>query len=53
MKETWKGLVTVKKILNGGGSLSVELLKDALKFFPRAKILSAYGGFLFQFLKLF
>lgn len=53
MKETWKGLVTVKKILNGGGSLSVELLKDTLKFFPRAKILSAYGGFLFQFLKLF
>ncbi|KAL1205060.1 2-succinylbenzoate--CoA ligase, chloroplastic/peroxisomal [Cardamine amara subsp. amara] len=33
----------VRKILNGGGSLSSELLKDAAKIFPRAKILSAYG----------
>ncbi|KAL0695787.1 hypothetical protein Bca4012_062967 [Brassica carinata] len=33
----------VRKILNGGGSLSTELLKDAAKIFPRAKLLSAYG----------
>ncbi|PIN11349.1 Long chain fatty acid acyl-CoA ligase [Handroanthus impetiginosus] len=33
----------VKKILNGGGGLSVELVKDAIEFFPRARLLSAYG----------
>ncbi|KFK44863.1 hypothetical protein AALP_AA1G312200 [Arabis alpina] len=33
----------VRKILNGGGSLSSELLKDAAKIFGSAKILSAYG----------
>ena len=34
------------KILNGGGGLSVEQIKDATVFFPRAKLLSAYGVFL-------
>ncbi|GLU17540.1 hypothetical protein SLE2022_339020 [Rubroshorea leprosula] len=43
LKETWKGRGSVKKILNGGGGLSNELIKDATKFFPRAKLLSAYG----------
>lgn len=43
-KETWKGMETVNKILNGGGGLSIELIKDATLFFPRAKLLSAYGG---------
>ncbi|XP_039168427.1 2-succinylbenzoate--CoA ligase, chloroplastic/peroxisomal-like, partial [Eucalyptus grandis] len=33
----------VKKILNGRGSLSIDLIKEAGNFFPRAKILSAYG----------
>ncbi|KAK2991244.1 hypothetical protein RJ640_018001 [Escallonia rubra] len=42
-KEAWEGFATVKKILNGGGSLSLELLKGATKIFPKAKILSAYG----------
>ncbi|XP_041027411.1 2-succinylbenzoate--CoA ligase, chloroplastic/peroxisomal-like isoform X1 [Juglans microcarpa x Juglans regia] len=42
-KENWKGKDTVKKILNGGGSLSIELIKDATLFFPRAKLLTAYG----------
>ncbi|KAG2689446.1 hypothetical protein I3760_09G138900 [Carya illinoinensis] len=42
-KETWKGKETVNKILNGGGGLSVGLLKDAILFFPRAKLLTAYG----------
>ena len=37
---------TVNKILNGGGGLSIELIKDAALFFPRAKLLSAYGGYL-------
>ncbi|KAI6703341.1 hypothetical protein NL676_012477 [Syzygium grande] len=42
-KGPWKGKDCVKKILNGGGSLSIDLIKEAGKFFPRAKILSAYG----------
>lgn len=42
-KETSKGSQTVEKILNGGGSLSVALTNDVRKFFPRAKLLSAYG----------
>ncbi|KAG6639556.1 hypothetical protein CIPAW_10G109200 [Carya illinoinensis] len=41
-KENWKGKDTMKKILNGGGSLSIELIKDATLFFPRAKLLTAY-----------
>ncbi|XP_019078283.1 2-succinylbenzoate--CoA ligase, chloroplastic/peroxisomal isoform X1 [Vitis vinifera] len=43
MKMTWKVTESVKKILNGGGGLSNGLIEDAIKFFPRAKILSAYG----------
>lgn len=43
MKRTWKGKEAVKKILNGGGGLSAELIKDACIFFPKAKIISAYG----------
>ncbi|XP_058196951.1 2-succinylbenzoate--CoA ligase, chloroplastic/peroxisomal isoform X2 [Rhododendron vialii] len=42
-KEAWRGKESVRKILNGGGGLPVELVKDATKFFPRAKLLSAYG----------
>ncbi|KAK7303566.1 hypothetical protein RJT34_14475 [Clitoria ternatea] len=42
-KETWKGGETVNKILNGGGSLSLELIKDTRMFFHRAKLISAYG----------
>ncbi|XP_015959284.1 2-succinylbenzoate--CoA ligase, chloroplastic/peroxisomal isoform X2 [Arachis duranensis] len=42
-KETWKGGETVKKILNGGGSLSLELIKDTNLFFHKAKLISAYG----------
>ncbi|KAL5157929.1 2-succinylbenzoate--CoA ligase, chloroplastic/peroxisomal [Glycine soja] len=42
-KETWKGGETVKKILNGGGSLSHELIKDTSIFFHKAKLISAYG----------
>ncbi|KAJ6980495.1 2-succinylbenzoate--CoA ligase [Populus alba x Populus x berolinensis] len=43
LKETWKGRQYVKKLLNGGGSLSAELMKDATELFPKAKLLSAYG----------
>lgn len=43
IEEAWKGNETVKKLLNGGGGLSPELIKDATKFFPKAKIISAYG----------
>ncbi|KAI4299701.1 hypothetical protein L6164_033135 [Bauhinia variegata] len=42
-KGTWKGGETVKRILNRGGSLSVELIKDASIFFHKAKLISAYG----------
>ncbi|CAH9076412.1 unnamed protein product [Cuscuta epithymum] len=38
-----EGSPTVKKILNGGGALSVELINHAAKIFPRAKLISAYG----------
>ncbi|KAL2997127.1 hypothetical protein AAZX31_09G024200 [Glycine max] len=41
-KETWQGGDTVKKILNGGGSLSHELIKDTSIFFHKAKLISAY-----------
>lgn len=43
-KVAWKGKESVTKILNGGGGLSSELINNSTKFFPRAKILSAYGG---------
>ena len=47
MKRTCKVAEIVKKILNGGGSLSNGLIEDAIKCFPGAKILSAYGVPLF------
>ncbi|XP_051128537.1 2-succinylbenzoate--CoA ligase, chloroplastic/peroxisomal [Andrographis paniculata] len=43
MNFTSENLDSVRKILNGGGGLSVELIKDAIKLFPRATLLSAYG----------
>ncbi|KAJ7969275.1 2-succinylbenzoate--CoA ligase [Quillaja saponaria] len=42
-KDTWKGRETLMKILNGGGGLSFELIKNVIRFFPRAKLISAYG----------
>ncbi|KAL0926526.1 hypothetical protein M5K25_002766 [Dendrobium thyrsiflorum] len=39
----WNGGETVKKILNGAGSLSTKLVKGAIDMFPNAKIISAYG----------
>lgn len=39
----WRGGVNVKKILNGGGGLSINLLKSAAHIFPNATIFSAYG----------
>lgn len=38
----------MKKILNGGGQLSVDLIKDAAEAFPEAKLISAYGGSAFR-----
>ncbi|XP_061996286.1 2-succinylbenzoate--CoA ligase, chloroplastic/peroxisomal-like [Rosa rugosa] len=38
-----KCIENVKKILNGGGGLSIALTKAATKLFPKAKLLSAYG----------
>ncbi|XP_074264103.1 2-succinylbenzoate--CoA ligase, chloroplastic/peroxisomal isoform X2 [Silene latifolia] len=35
--------LSLKKILNGGGSLSIQLIADAMECFPKAKLLSAYG----------
>ncbi|KAH9288255.1 hypothetical protein KI387_032372 [Taxus chinensis] len=34
---------TVQKILNGAGSMSPQLIKNAIEIFPRARIFSAYG----------
>ncbi|KAI3680888.1 hypothetical protein L6452_35667 [Arctium lappa] len=42
-KDTWKELPMVKKILNGGGSLSAKLIKDATNIFSRATLFTAYG----------
>ncbi|XP_068657411.1 2-succinylbenzoate--CoA ligase, chloroplastic/peroxisomal isoform X2 [Aristolochia californica] len=42
-QETWSGGESVKKILNGGGALSVELIEGAIYVFPKAKLFSAYG----------
>ncbi|KAG8494881.1 hypothetical protein CXB51_012500 [Gossypium anomalum] len=42
LKRIQKGCDSVKKILNGGGGLSDNLIKDATRLFPRAKLLSAY-----------
>ncbi|GAB2229638.1 hypothetical protein Droror1_Dr00013886 [Drosera rotundifolia] len=43
LKKTWEGTESVKKILNGGGSLAVKLLEDVISFFHNTKIFSAYG----------
>lgn len=37
------GSKSVKKVLNGAGGLSSDLIKNAIEMFPRAKLLSAYG----------
>lgn len=50
MEEILKGKENVKKILNGGGSLSAELIKDVSIFLPRAKLISAYGALFFPLL---
>lgn len=42
-KGLWKGKDCVEEIINGGGSLSIDLIKEAGNFFLRAKILSACG----------
>ncbi|KAH0468995.1 hypothetical protein IEQ34_002227 [Dendrobium chrysotoxum] len=39
----WNGGETVKKILNGAGTLSTKLVKGTIDMFPNAKIISAYG----------
>ncbi|XVE89368.1 hypothetical protein DITRI_Ditri19aG0196200 [Diplodiscus trichospermus] len=43
LKQSWKGRDSLRKILNGGGGLSDNLIKNATNFFPKAKLLSAYG----------
>lgn len=43
LKESGKFGQSVKKILNGGGSLTTQLIEDATKCFPRAMLFSAYG----------
>lgn len=40
-----KQFKTVKKILNGGGGLLQGLVENAARVFPRAKLISTYGGF--------
>lgn len=49
MKRRSESIESVSKILNGGGGLSVELIEEAIKIFPRATIMSAYGGYILLF----
>ncbi|KAL4563445.1 hypothetical protein LXL04_027487 [Taraxacum kok-saghyz] len=42
-KDTCQKLTMVKKILNGGGSLSPNLIKEATTIFPKATLFTAYG----------
>ncbi|KAI4343100.1 hypothetical protein MLD38_027640 [Melastoma candidum] len=42
-KESWKGAESIRKVLNGGGSLSLKSTTEAIRLFPSARILSAYG----------
>ncbi|XP_015066295.1 2-succinylbenzoate--CoA ligase, chloroplastic/peroxisomal [Solanum pennellii] len=37
------GSKSVKKVLNGAGGLSSNIIKNVIEIFPRAKLLSAYG----------
>lgn len=48
-KDTCKELIMVKKILNGGGSLSANLIKEATNVFSTAVLFSAYGWLIFTF----
>ncbi|PIA53300.1 hypothetical protein AQUCO_00900108v1 [Aquilegia coerulea] len=41
--KSWKAGIFLKKILNGGGQLSAELIRDATEIFSNAKLISAYG----------
>ncbi|KMT19777.1 hypothetical protein BVRB_1g008330 [Beta vulgaris subsp. vulgaris] len=41
--ESRKPKQSVRKILNGGGSLSIQLVDDAIRCFHSATLLSAYG----------
>eukprot|EP00257_Ricinus_communis_P021077 XP_015580475.1 2-succinylbenzoate--CoA ligase, chloroplastic/peroxisomal [Ricinus communis] len=43
-KETWKGRHTLKKMLNGGGSLSVGLIKDASIYYRDYFLLTCFEG---------
>ncbi|MFS7946072.1 putative o-succinylbenzoate--CoA ligase [Helianthus anomalus] len=52
-KYTRKELPTVKKILNGGGSLSNKQIKDATDIFPNVGLFTAYDRFILLFLSLF
>ncbi|XP_078433481.1 acyl-activating enzyme 14 isoform X2 [Wolffia australiana] len=42
-EDEWAGGKSVIKVLNGGGSLSHDLISAAVLMFPRAKLISAYG----------
>ncbi|CAA6668083.1 unnamed protein product [Spirodela intermedia] len=39
----WAGAKSVRKVLNGGGGLSHDLICAAVRMFPCAKLISAYG----------
>lgn len=45
MQQGSESVESVSKILNGAGGLSVKLTEEAVKIFPRATIMSAYGGY--------
>lgn len=44
-EKEWTGGKSVRKVLNGGGGLSHDLICAATRMFPCAKLISAYGMF--------
>ncbi|CAN1170461.1 2-succinylbenzoate--CoA ligase, chloroplastic/peroxisomal [Linum perenne] len=43
MKENWKEKHSINKILNGGGSLTAEMIEQVATYLPQTKLFSAYG----------
>ncbi|KAI4303665.1 hypothetical protein MLD38_039266 [Melastoma candidum] len=43
-KESWKGTESIRKLLNGGGSLPLESTSETIRLFPSARSLSAYSN---------
>ncbi|GAA0141958.1 ligase [Lithospermum erythrorhizon] len=42
-KKIGNGLESMKKVLNGGGSLTLQSIEETINIFPKARLISAYG----------